>query len=228
MDELLNSVATRPEPWTVVEIVRNCTLAFLLALFVAWVYQKTHRPLALSFTFVNTLVLLSMVMALVIMVIGNNIARAFGLVGAMSIIRFRTVVKDTRDTAFVFFSLGTGMAAGTGNVAIAIVGTLLIGLFIGVLHWTRHGAGSLRDFLLTFERSAATPEGEDVHLPVFERYLRSFRLANVRSRRLGEFVSLTYHVRLRDEEEAPYLVRDLSAREGIQRVVINRGEEGET
>lgn len=229
MDELLRTVSALPEPWTAAEIVVNCTVGFALGLFIAAVYRGTRRQTPLSWSFLNTLVLLSMIMAAVMMVIGNSIARAFGLAGAMSIIRFRTVVKDIRDTAFVFFSLAAGMASGTGNLKIAVLGTLLVGLFIGVLHWTRHGASSWNECVLTFERLSTSDDAErNIHLPVFDAHLKSHRLVGVRSLRTGEFLSLSFLVELRDRDRADDLVRDLAALEGLQRVTLVHGEETET
>jgi len=229
MDDLLGSLAIRPEPWSAGEVARNVAVAFALAVFVTWVYRATNRRLTTSFSFVNTLVLLAMIMSLVMMVIGNNIARAFGLAGAMSIIRFRTVVKDTRDTAFVFFSLGIGMATGTGNLMIALVGTALVSVFVGILHWTRHGAADRAEFLLSFERTPGGVEAESrVHVRVFERFLRASSLVDVRSQRMGQLLRYTYHVRLRDPERVPELVAELSALEGLQRVSCTHGEDGES
>ncbi len=226
MDEFLQSLALRPEPWTSGEIIVNIVVAFLLGLFVAWVYRATHRQLTVSFSFINTLVLLSMLMSLVMMVIGNNIARAFGLAGAMSIIRFRTVVKDTRDTAFVFYSLGTGMAAGTGNLRIALVGSLLIGLCIGILHWTRHGAVMRNEFMIAFSMLPTDhPEESKIYIPVFERYCRNYQLVHVKSERMGETIKLTFHVSLKNPEESEVLVSELSALEGLYRVALNFGED---
>ncbi len=229
MDELLQNLALRPEPWMAGEIVLNLTLAFAMGLFVTWVYRGTHRALAVSFSFVNTLVLLSMIMCLVMMVIGNNIARAFGLAGAMSIIRFRTVVKDTRDTAFVFYALAAGMAAGTGNLKIAAIGTLLIGIFIWILHWTRHGAVSRNEFLLSF-RTFPTDSADErtVYLPVFERFFSRHTLVNVKSTRMGETLNLTFHVTMRDADHTDLLVSELSALEGVQKVSLNIGDPAET
>ncbi len=226
MDELLQSLAIRPDPWTAGQIILNTTLAFALGLFIAWVYRSTHRQLTVSFSFVNTLVLLSMLMALVMMVIGNNIARAFGLAGAMSIIRFRTVVKDTRDTAFVFFSLAVGMAAGTGNLKIALFGTGLVGLYIFFLHWSRHGAAGRSEFMVTFSM-LPTDSSEDTKFyePVFRKYCRSYQLVQVKSERMGEFIKLTFHVSLRDADQSKLLVSELSAQEGLFRIAVNFGEE---
>ena len=97
------------------DIVINIIIAFILGVIISWIYRRTHRGYSYSNSFISTLTILSMVTAFVMMVIGNNIARAFSLVGALSIIRFRTAVKDTRDTAFVFLSLAVGMAVGTGS-----------------------------------------------------------------------------------------------------------------
>ncbi len=226
MDELLQSLATRPDPWTAGQIMLNTTLAFALGLFIAWVYRSTHRQLTVSFSFVNTLVLLSMLMALVMMVIGNNIARAFGLAGAMSIIRFRTVVKDTRDTAFVFYSLAVGMAAGTGNLKIAIIGSFLVGLFIFFLHWSRHGAAGRAEFMVTFSMLPTDSSEEPKYYePVFKQYCRSYQLVQVKSERMGEYIKLTFHVSLRDSDHSELLVSELSALEGLFRIAVNFGEE---
>jgi len=229
MDEILQTLARQPEPWTSGQIVLNCVVAFLLGLFVAWVYRETHRRQTVGFSFVNTLVLLSMLMTLVMMVIGSNIARAFGLAGAMSIIRFRTVVKDTRDTAFVFYSLGAGMAAGTGNLKIAVIGTLIIGLMIGILHWTRHGALGRNEFVVSFsllpdDSPDDSPDVREPYRPIFERLCRSYELVQVKSERMGETIRLIFHLTLKDSNATQELVNELSSLEGLYRVTLNYGE----
>jgi len=225
MDDIVRALTQRPEPWSAGQIILNITLSFLLGLFVAWVYRATHRQLTVSFSFVNTLVLVAMVMAVVIMVIGNNIARAFGLAGAMSIIRFRTVVKDTRDTAFVFYALSTGMACGTGNLRIALIGTLLVGLFAGIMHWTRHGAVARSSFLLSFDLMAADSEDYE---SVFGRFLDSYQMINIRSVRMGQFINQTFQVQLKDPTLSAVFVQELSSLEGLHRVTLAHGEEGES
>ena len=102
------------------EVILNSFVAFVLGLCIAYTYKKTHQGLSYSQSFVLTIIFVTIIIGFVMMVIGNSLARAFALVGALSIIRFRTVVKDTKDTAYVFMALAVGMGAGTGNYFIAL------------------------------------------------------------------------------------------------------------
>ena len=104
------------------EIIINLILSFIFGLIISLVYKKTHKGLSYSQSFMITNVFVSVIVCMVIMIIGNNLARAFALVGALSIIRFRTVVKDTKDTAYIFWSLASGMATGTGSYFLAVAG----------------------------------------------------------------------------------------------------------
>ena len=113
-------------PTASTDIVMNLTVALLCGVFIAWLYRLTYKGTGFSMNFVNSIVLLTMITSVVIMVIGNSLARAFGLVGAMSIIRFRTAVKETRDIVFIFFGRTVGLAAGVGYHQIAIIGTVLL------------------------------------------------------------------------------------------------------
>ena len=91
--------------YTLTDMIVNVGLAAALGLVVALVYRATHKGLSYSQSFTQTILFVAVIVAIVMMVIGGNLARAFALVGALSIIRFRTVVKDTKDTAFIFASL---------------------------------------------------------------------------------------------------------------------------
>jgi len=107
-------------------IVINLIFVFLLELVIAWVYRKTHRTLSYSQSFVGTIILMGIIASLIMMVVTENIVGAFALLGAFSLIRFRTIVKETRDIAFVFFALAIGVAVGTNNYVVALIGTLVI------------------------------------------------------------------------------------------------------
>ncbi len=116
--------------FTVLDVVIVLALSFILSALIGLVYKKTHRGSSYTQSFVFTLVLNGMVVALVMMIVGSNIARAFSLVGALSIIRFRNAVKETRDVGFIFFTMAIGMAIGTRFYTLAIIGTIVISLMI--------------------------------------------------------------------------------------------------
>ena len=105
------------------EAVIGLIMAFVLGQVAAWLYVYTHVGLSYSRAFVQSIIILTVVLCMGMMVIGNNIAIAFGLIGALAVIRFRNILKDTRDTAFIFFTLIVGLATGTGRYRLAILGT---------------------------------------------------------------------------------------------------------
>lgn len=206
------------------DILINMIMAFIFGFVISSLYRITYKGYSYSASFVNTLIIITMVTAVVIMVIGNNLARAFGLVGAMSIIRFRTVLKDTRDIAFVFFSLAAGMAAGAGNYLIGLIGGTLISLIILVLFWGNYGSIHQKEMLLRFWM---VPEegAQSIYIPVFKKFLSNYSLLNVQSARLGQFLELSFYVSLNKKEQSQLFIRELSGLEGIERVSLVVGEE---
>src|SRR6186997_3269311 len=108
-----------------VAVLGRLIAAMVLGGIVAQIYRHSRAEPASSFTV--TLVLLAILIAMVTQVIGDNVARAFSLVGALSIVRFRTVVRDTRDTAFVIFSVAVGMAVGANHPTVALCGLAVVG-----------------------------------------------------------------------------------------------------
>jgi len=221
---MLSDLVLEGQRFLLVEILLNMGLAFVLGLAIAIVYTKTHKSFNYSFSFVNTLVLLPMITAIVMMVIGNNLARAFGLVGAMSIIRFRTVVKDTRDIAFVFLALATGMAAGTGYHLIAAVGSLSVLLIIVLLYLGNFGSVRSRELLLRFSITSET-NTEMPQEQVFQKYLKKSTLLDIQSRQEGRILELSYFVRLRSTEKAQEFTRALGTIDGIEGVSLIAMEE---
>src|SRR6478736_1842472 len=126
----------------------NLATAFVCGLVMSWLYRHTYRGTAYSMTFDRSLVTLTIITAIVIAVIGNNLARAFGLVGAMSIIRFRTAVKDAQDLVFIFFSLAVGLASGVGLHSLAIGSTLFVGAIIALMARLNYGALDQRELVV--------------------------------------------------------------------------------
>lgn len=214
---LFSSLSAPLQSITTVDIVLNLLLAFTLGIAVAIVYRIVNRHKPLNASFLSTLIILGMVVALVMMVIGNSIARAFSLVGALSIIRFRTVVKDNRDIAFVFFALAAGMAAGIGNFKIAIYGVGVILLLIMLLDFiqfgsTRKGLYVMRIYL------TPTDKDDDGIERVYDDSFSMRKDVSIKSVKMGQFIEHTCMVRLKRGKDVKAITAELTGIEGVERV----------
>ncbi len=207
------------------QVLTNILLAFVLGFIIAVLYRITSHHKATNPTFMLTLAILAMVVALVMMVIGNSVARAFSLVGALSIIRFRTAVKDTRDIAYVFFALAAGMAAGIGNYRIALYGVGLIIFLLVLLDFIRFGSAPRGVYLLRFQLIPTDTDDESFKT-ILSRLLVSHRQLAVRTVRMGQYVEHSFLVRLKKGVTERTLISQLSAIEGMERVVL-LAEEGQ-
>jgi uncharacterized membrane protein YhiD involved in acid resistance len=190
-------------------ILKNLGVALLCGLIIALVYRITYKGASYSAQFVNSLVLLSLITSVVIMVIGNNLATAFGLVGAMSIIRFRTAVRDVQDIVFIFFSLAIGLAAGVGLGMLAIIGTVFIGLVVFIVIATDINAPKKRHYMLQigFSDGAQQQEIETV----LRKYCSSFKLVSYQGNEISSHIQAYYHVKLAKQSTHSSLVNEIRA-----------------
>ncbi len=204
--------------------VRNLVVALICGIIISRIYCWTSKSPNSARSFVSALISLAMITAVVILVIGNNLARAFGLVGAMSIIRFRTAVKDVQDIVFIFFSLAIGMAAGIGQTAIAFVGTVCIGMVILIISRIQSFSDAHRNFLLQF---SFTPESEDdaPYLPVFRKYCQKHHLLNLKHVEYDGHLDLSFYIKFKDQERKNGFVSELSRVGGVHDVNLFFDEE---
>jgi uncharacterized membrane protein YhiD involved in acid resistance len=209
---------------TPAELLWRIGIAAVFGGIVALIYRGTHRSEPMSPTFPRTLVLLSILIAMVTSVIGDNVARAFSLVGALSIVRFRTVVRDTQDTAFVIFAVIVGMAAGANHLWVAIigVGVIAVAIFISKPRG-KATVWSEEECDLSVRLVAGTKPNEVVE-PVFRKHLETFEILGVATAKQGTAVEVTYRIRFRRSSAPLDLVNELSQVEGIQNVEVHREE----
>lgn len=207
------------ESITMMQIIMRLLVTFVLSLVVAWVYRKTHKGLSYSQSLVFTMVIISMLIAMTMMVVGNSLARAFALLGAFTIIRFRTVVKDTKDTSFIFFSLVIGMAVGTGNYEIGILATIVISIIIWMLWKIDFGSMRRHDYLVSFYLDTTQSATKD-HTELFKDYLKDSLLVNMNSHKNGAVFEFIYNIKLRDMKKLHDFTKELSSIPGIDRVSI--------
>lgn len=193
--------------------------AFLLGCLVAGVYRLTRRPLSNDApSLVPTLVLLTVLISIITLVIGNSVARAFSLVGALAIVRFRTVVEDTRDTAFVIFAVGIGMAAGTGARDEILIGVPIAS--VAALLFRRSGKSESADrqvYLLTVRVGVGPNPDVGLHESLLKHF-RTYRLVTTATARQGAALDLTYAGPLRAPETAAGLVAEMNGLPGVQSV----------
>lgn len=201
-------------------LAARMAVSLALGCLVAGIYRFTHgRPGNQSLGLMATLVLLTVLIAMVTLVIGNNVARAFSLVGALAIVRFRTVVEDTRDTAFVIFAVSVGMAVGAGYMKVPLVAipTAALGAWLFRPRAGRRHGPLKFDVTVRLGTGAFSPEPLEAALA-----LRSEapRLLSIATARQGAAFERTYAVRLRRPEDAPALVEDLNRVQGVQAVEL--------
>jgi len=201
------------------DILINMSVAFLIGLLISYVYKVTHKGLSYSQSFMLTIVFVTVIVAMVMMVIGNNLARAFALVGALSIIRFRTVIKDTKDTAYIFLGLATGMASGTSSYFLAISGSLFFGVIAITLHATNFGSLYKSEFLLRF-RTTTGEEKKPVYSDVINEFARVSNLLHVEPSGDAKTVKMTFDILMRKNMDPSEFSRSITEVEGVTEVVL--------
>jgi uncharacterized membrane protein YhiD involved in acid resistance len=166
-------------------------------------------------------VLLSILIAMVTQVIGDNVARAFSLVGALSIVRFRTVVRDTVDTAFVIFAVAVGMAVGASHPAVALSGIAIVGIAAWVM--TRGQTTINGDAPYRLEvRVGLGHDADSIVAPPLKEHARTRQLMSIATAKQGMAIEVVYRIELQSDASAVDLVKALNRIEGVQNVALGR------
>jgi uncharacterized membrane protein YhiD involved in acid resistance len=205
---------------TAADVFANVSVAMLCGFIIALLYKYTYKGLNYSSTFTISLVMLTMITSIVIMVIGNNLARAFGMVGAMSIIRFRTAVKDASDIMFIFFALSIGLAAGVKLYAIALLGTFMVGGVYLLISRFQFFLSGKREFLMHIAADAESVP-DNAFGELLKAYCRNNKLVNIKT--IGDeeneqTMEYSYYINLKNEERGKELVSKLRHIEGVYHV----------
>ncbi len=204
-------------------IAARLALALVAGGIVAFVYRTARQQeRARLAEFITTLVLLTVLVAWTAIVIGSSVARAFGLVGALSIVRFRTIVEDTRDTAFVIFAVVAGMAAGAGEVMVCAIGTPIVAVVAYALARTLENSGGRRiaSSHRLVVRVALGVDPDALLEASLERHARTHALVAIATSKQGTAIEARYDVDLRDPNDAGAVLVDLMKLDGIQHVEI--------
>jgi hypothetical protein len=211
-------------PINIPALVLGLLLSFLLGQLVAWVYMLTHSGLSYSRSFVKSLVVTPVIVALVMAVLANNIVTAFGLMAVFAIVRFRNILRDTLDTSYVLGVIVIGMGCGTQKFATAAIGTLLIAGILVYLWYCSFGSRHRYDLILNLRWSRSAAELEQLN-DLLMRHTMRLQLASQRASDTGTGADFSFRLLLRDPNRANELLAELQSLPGVSRVTALRAEE---
>lgn len=206
------------------QIAVGLALSLVLSLVIATTYRLTHRGVSYSQAYAHTLVIMCMVISVIMMIVGSSLARAFSLVGAMSIIRFRNAVKETKDIGFIFMVMAIGMACGTRFYTLAAIATFLLCTVILVL-FRANMFGKAQSSRILCVRLPADRDHEGALSPVFSRYLEDSSLISMESVGGGSLQELVYSVVLKRSTEPRRLIDSLRHVNENQKVSLVVGQQ---
>ena len=221
-NDLISSAATGDiaSSLTIVSVLEILASSVIIGLVISLVYLFTHKKESYSQAFCVALILLAPIVGLVILLIGNNVARAFSLAGAFALIRFRSAPGDPKDIAFVFLSVVMGLACGMGYWLYAAIATVVICLVIIILHLTNY-AGKKGD---VYTLKITVPETLN-YVGAFDetlnKYTNSFKLVRVKSVDFGALFELSFTVELKDDKQMREMLDDLRAMNGNLKIMLS-------
>ncbi|HIW90377.1 MAG TPA: DUF4956 domain-containing protein [Candidatus Corynebacterium avicola] len=209
--------------FSVADVLLSLGLSFVTSVIVAWVYRSTHKNISYSQGYVQTLVMLGMLISLIMLIVGSNIARAFALVGALSVVRFRNAIKETRDVGFIFLVMGIGMACGTRFYSLAIIATLVICAVILLMHRFNWFALDVQRQVVKLQVPADGEDYSDYIDDILIRHTTEYELISTESVRGGSLTEYSYTARLKKGSTSADLVNDLRTVNAGQKATVLTG-----
>lgn len=221
---IFEPVADPAELFTVQDVALTIVLSFVLSMVIGWTYKSTHRSVVYSQSYVQTLVLMGMVVSIVMLIIGSNIARAFALVGALSIVRFRNAIKETRDVGFIFYAMAVGMACGTRFYLLAVVSTAIISGLVWLMTNVNMFAKEAAPLFLKVRLPGDMPYAT-LFDDVFGRFLNRYELVAIETVQAGTLVELAYSVELKRGVDPQAFLAQLGELNDHNKVVLITGQQ---
>lgn len=217
---------TAAETLSLGSVVLIVLSALALGFGISLVYMLTHKKEVYTSSFIIALIMLPAIIAMIILLVGNNVARAFSLAGAFSLIRFRSAPGNSKDIAYVFFTLGVGLACGMGYIAYAALFALIMCLAMLVLTKVRFGSSRNHPMSLKI----VIPENmqyDGVFDGVLKEYTNACRLCKVKTTEFGSLFEITYEITMKDTADSKQLIDRLRCLNGNMNVVLMVKEQSE-
>ena len=210
-DVFKSSFLSNINSFSTVDVLLALVLSFVLGLFIFLIYKKTYSGVMYSDSFGVSLIAMSMITSLVIIAVTSNVVLSLGMVGALSIVRFRTAIKEPMDIAFLFWSIAVGIVLGAGLVPLAIIGSVIIGIIIVVFSTRKIG-----DTPYILVVNCENGETENTAYELIKTEAKKSLLKSKAVNKLG--IELTYEVRIKDDNTD--FVNKISTVDGVTNAVL--------
>lgn len=223
--QVIENASSNTSEFTVQGVVLSLLLAFVLGQLLAWLYYFTHSGLSYSRSFVQSLILITVIVSMVMSTIAGSFIVAVGLMGALSIIRFRNIIKDTRDIAFIFCALVVGMATGSQRYTIAIIGTLAICTIILYLYLSDFGTHQPHNAFLRFSLQGRVT-GDHPIVSILKKFCSNHTLISSQEGDFGDpNVEYAYQILIKNAARNEQMLAELHKVEGIKNVNLTVQEQ---
>ena len=212
---MLESIITTTsgESFTFQNAIIVLVTSIILGLIISLSYMKTNSKDRFGSNFSITLIMLPVIIAIIILLVGNNVARAFSLAGAFSIIRFRSAPGDPKDISYIFFTLAVGLACGMGYIGYSILFTCVLCGVMLILEKINFGINKQK----TMELKIVVPEDlnfEGVFDSILNEYTNSYNIEKIKTRDFGALFEITYLVSLKEGISSKNFLDELRCKNG--------------
>ena len=223
--QTIQNASSDSSEFTVQGVLLSLLLAFVLGQLLAWVYYFTHSGLSYSRSFVQSLILITVIVSMVMSTIAGSFIVAVGLMGALSIIRFRNIIKDTRDIAFIFCALVIGMAAGSQRYMIAIIGTFSISAIILYLYLSDFGSHQPHNAFLRFSLHGRMDSQHPV-VTILKKFCGKHTLISSQDAGFGDpDVEYAYQIMIKSAAKNEEMIAELHKVDGIKNINLTVQEQ---
>lgn len=203
---------------TLESVLLSIIVSLLLGLFVAYIHMRTTKY---TKNFIITLSILPLLVQIVMMMVNGNLGTSVAVLGAFSLIRFRSIPGNSREITSIFFAMAIGLATGMGQLILAIMLTIIIGFVLFILSKSKFGEQKISDQVLKIT-IPETLDYNNVFNDIFNEYLEEYKLFQIKTTSMGSLYELSYKVSLKDDLCSKKLMDDIRVRNGNLKIVLER------
>ena len=197
--------------------------SFLIGVIISVFYLITHKNETYSASFPVTILMLPIIVAVIIRLVGTNVASALSLGGVFTLVRFRTTPADSKDVAYVFFALGSGLACGLGYIGYGILFTVILCVILLILKLMKFGIGNERSMVLRI----SVPEDinyENVFEETLNKYTEAHKLMQIRTSDFGAVFEVRYAIQLKKNVDSKEFLDEIRTKNGNLNIIMKRKE----